>query len=54
MNATEQDTYCLWISWEEQVASFRPQEGFDCLPFYSNDSYQTNIRILEQSGFRFR
>lgn len=53
MNQQEK-SYCLWISWEEQIASIYAVEGYDCLPCCSDENYQTNIRILMQSGFQFQ
>lgn len=48
----EQSSYCLWICWEEHIASFHAVEGYECLPCCTAANYQENIRLLIQSGFR--
>lgn len=50
----EGSTYYLWIDWEEKIASFHEMAGCEPLPFCSQESYQANIWILLQSGFRFQ
>lgn len=47
-------TFFLWIDWEARIASFHESAGFEPLLFCSRESYQANIRILVQSGFRFQ
>ncbi len=50
----EQDSYYIWVDWEHQVASLHPVAGFEKLCFFSRESYQANLRILTQNGFRFQ
>ncbi len=46
-------TYYLWINWTDRVVSFHQMDGYDCLPFTSQENYHANIRILLQAGFLF-
>jgi hypothetical protein len=52
MTETQTD-FCIWIDWDRHAASLRPVPGFEMLCFFSRESYQENVRILTQSGFRF-
>ena len=45
--------YHLWIDWENHRASTDAVPGFEVLTFYSQESYQSNIKLLRQSGFCF-
>ncbi len=46
--------YCIWVDWENHVASLHQVSGFEKLCFFSRESYQANLRILTQNGFRFQ
>ncbi len=48
------ESYCIWVDWENHVASLHPVSGFEQLSFFSRESYQANLRILTQNGFRFQ
>ena len=50
---TEETSYCIWVDWERQVASLQPVAGYEKICFFSPEKYQENLRILNQSGFRF-
>ena len=51
---TDEDTaYRIWVDWEHHAASLRPVAGYEMICFFSRESYQENLRILTQSGFRF-
>lgn len=50
----ETNRYQLWINWDEQIASFQPQAGFETVTFFSQENYDANLQILLQSGFRFQ
>lgn len=51
---TETNRYQLWINWDEHIASLQPKAGFEAVNFFSQENYNTNLRILLQSGFRFQ
>lgn len=46
--------YRIWVNWDDHTASLRFAEGYEMLFFFSLESFQSNLRILEQSGFRFQ
>ena len=51
---TDEDTaYRIWVDWERHAASLKPVAGYEMICFFSRESYQENLRILTQSGFRF-
>ena len=50
----EEQTYRIWVDWERHRASLRPAAGFEMICFFSRESYQENLRILTESGFRFQ
>lgn len=52
--AAEQTVYRIWVDWEHHTASLQPVRGFEMICFFSRESYQENLRILTQSGFRFQ
>lgn len=45
--------YQLWVNWDSHVASFQPVPGYDPVTFPTREGYQANVRLLEQSGYRF-
>lgn len=45
--------YRIWVDWEKHVVSLSPVQGFEMICFFSRESYQENLRILTNSGFRF-
>lgn len=50
---TAEDTgYRIWVDWERQRASLQPVADFELVCFFSRESWQENLRILTQSGFR--
>lgn len=50
----ENATYQLWVNWDEHMASLRPMPGYETVTFYSEQNYQANLRLLEQSGFQIQ
>lgn len=48
----EETSYRIWVDWERQTASLQPQAGYEMICFFSRESFQENLRILTQSGFR--
>lgn len=50
----EQTTYRIWVDWDHHVASLHPVEDYEMICFFSWENYQSNLRILTQSGFRFQ
>jgi len=49
----ESTHYQLWVNWDTHVASLEDVPGFEAVTFYTLESYQSNIKLLKQSGFRF-
>lgn len=49
-----QTEYRIWVNWADHSASLTPVKGYEMLCFFSRESYQSNLRILTQSGFRFQ
>lgn len=45
--------YMLWVNWETHTASLENTPGFEAVTFFTLESYQSNIKLLKQSGFRF-
>ena len=43
----------LWVNWQAHEASRHAVEGFEAVTFFTEENYQSNIRLLQQSGFRF-
>lgn len=50
----EETEYRIWVDWDHSIVSFHPMEGFEPVSFFSHATYQANLRILVQSGFRFQ
>lgn len=50
----ERGNYELWIDWEREIVSFHEAQGFEPIPFVSQENRQANIRILVTAGFRFQ
>lgn len=48
-----QADYRIWIDWDHHVASLHSVPGFEMVLFFSKETYQANLRILTESGFRF-
>ena len=48
----EETSYRIWVDWERHVASLRSVPGYEMICFFSRESFQENLRILTQSGFR--
>lgn len=51
---TDNATYQLWVNWDEHVASLHPVPGYEAVTFCSEQNYQANLRLLEQSGFQIQ
>ena len=49
----EETGYRIWVDWEQHRASLLPRPDFEMVCFFSQESYQENLRILTQSGFQF-
>ena len=49
----ESTHYQLWVNWETHEASEQDVPGFEPVTFFTLESYQSNIKLLKQSGFRF-
>lgn len=49
----ETSTYQLWINWDTHTASLEFVPDFEVVTFFSLESYQSNIKLLKQSGFCF-
>lgn len=45
--------YRIWVNWNDHAASLQPMKDYEMLCFFSRESFQSNLRILTQSGFRF-
>ena len=45
--------YEIWVNWETHTASLARMEDFEALSFFTEESYQSNIKLLKQSGFCF-
>lgn len=48
------NAYQLWVNWDEHIASVQPKAGYEAMNFFSQENYDTNLRILLQSGFRIQ
>lgn len=51
---TEDTDFRIWVDWENHVVSLHPIQGFEMICFFSKETYQANLRILTQSGYRFQ
>ena len=49
----ESTHYEIWVNWETHTASLEPVAGYEVLTYFTQESYQSNIKLLKQSGFRF-
>jgi len=46
--------HTIWVDWKQEIVSFHEAEGFDPMPFTTQESWEANIRILLTAGFRFQ
>ena len=43
--------WIIWVDWEAHLLSAEPRERFEAVSFRSEESYQTNLRQLLDSGY---
>lgn len=49
-----ENSYQLWVNWDEYQASLHPVPGFETVTFCSEQNDRTNLQLLIQSGFQIQ
>lgn len=45
--------WIFWVNWADHQLSYEPLDGFEAVTFCSEETCQTNLRLLLESGFHF-
>ena len=54
MSGQETETYIVWISSTDRIASFRTVDGYEKVTFNSHDFFMSYLHGLQEKGYRFQ
>ena len=54
MSGQTEETYIVWISDIDRIASFRKVEGYEEKTFTTHEFFMSFLHGLQQNGYRFQ